>query len=503
VVDVEGNRLSYAELAAEAARLAAGLHRLGIRRTDRVVVQLPNITEFLTLCFALFRIGALPVMALPPHREHEISYLVEHSEAVAYAVPDRFRGFDFLELAATIRAGAPSLEHVLVAGDAEGDGAVALADLAVDDEDALAAVDADGPSSADVALFLLSGGTTALPKLIPRTHDDYVYNFRASAAVCGFSDDTVYLACLPVSHNFPLGAPGLLAALDAGGRVALSPDPGPATAFMMIERERVNVTSVVPAVAIRWMDSPLVAQADLSSLVLLQVGGARLQPEAARRVGPVLDCRLQQVFGMAEGLLNYTRAGDPDDVIVETQGRPCSEHDELRIVDEDGYEVAEGEAGELLTRGPYTIRGYYRADEHNARAFTPDGFYRTGDRVRMHPSGNLVVDGREKDLINRGGEKISAEEIENLMLAHPKVLEVAAVAMPDPALGERTCAYAVLRPGERLDLDELLAFLAQKKLARFKLPERLECVAALPLTNVGKVDKKNLREDIARKLEAE
>jgi 2,3-dihydroxybenzoate-AMP ligase len=251
------------------------------------------------------------------------------------------------------------------------------------------------------------------------------------------------------------------------------------------------------------MDSDLLGEHDLSSLELLQVGGSKFNPEAARRVRPTLGCTLQQVFGMAEGLLNYTRPDDPEEVIVETQGRPMSPDDEVRVVEPEGNEVPDGEAGELATQGPYTLRGYYNAPEHNQRAFTPDGFYRSGDVVRWHPSGNLVVEGRDKDLINRGGEKISAEEIENLILAHPKVFNVAAVAMPDPVLGERTCAYVVPRGGASLSLEELVGFLKNKRIAKYKLPERLEFVEGLPLTSVGKIDKKALREDVAGKIEAE
>lgn len=180
-----------------------------------------------------------------------------------------------------------------------------------------------------------------------------------------------------------------------------------------------------------------------------------------------------------------------------------SPDDEVRVVDFEGREVPRGEIGELNTRGPYTLRGYYKAPEHNNRAFTPDGFYKSGDVVQWHPSGNLVVEGRDKDLINRGGEKISAEEVENLILGHPKVFNVAAVAMPDPALGERTCAYVVPKGGEALSLEELVEFLKGKRVARYKLPERLELVERLPLTNVGKINKKALRENIARKLETE
>jgi 2,3-dihydroxybenzoate-AMP ligase len=308
---------------------------------------------------------------------------------------------------------------------------------------------------------------------------------------------------LPAAHNFPLGCPGLMGTLAAGGRVVMAPSPKPEDAMAAVEAEQVTITALVPALAIRWLEVNAGERFDLSSLEVLQVGGARLVPEVARRIGPAIGCRVQQVFGMAEGLLNYTRLDDPDDVVVETQGRPLSPADELLIVGPDGDPVKDGEPGELLTRGPYTIRGYYRAEAHNATAFTSDGFYRTGDVVRRDKGGNLIVEGRAKDLINRGGEKISAEEIENLLLAHPAVREAAAVAMPHPVLGEQTCAYLVLRPGDDLDLAALSAYLDGRGVARFKWPERLEIVDALPVTNVGKVDKKKLRDEIAAKLAVE
>src|SRR5439155_2815416 len=466
---------------------------LGLARGDRVVLQLPNVVEFPAVCFALPRLGVLPVFALPPHREHEIGYLVEHSEAVAYLACDTLGGFRYGELGVAARKASSSLRHVLLLDGPvdEGSGAVDLRRLLDDPVDAAvarASADADPPEPGDVALFLLSGGTTGLPKLIPRTHDDYAYNVAASAEVTGLDASTVYMVALPAAHNFPLGCPGLMGTLAAGGRVVMAPSPKPEDAMAAVEAEGVTVTALVPALAIRWLEANQEGRFDLSSLRVLQVGGARLVPEVARRIGPAFGCTVQQVFGMAEGLLNYTRLDDPIDVVVETQGRPLSPADEIRIVGPDGEPVADGEPGELLTRGPYTIRGYYRAEAHNAKAFTADGFYRSGDVVRLHPSGNLTVEGRAKDLINRGGEKLSAEEIENLLLAHPAVLEAAAVAMPHPVLGEQTCAYLVLRPGETLDVAALGAYLDGRGVARFKLPERVELVAALPVTNVGKVD---------------
>ena len=510
-VAVSGNgaSMTYAELDAAADRVAAGLRRLGLSRGDRVVTQLPNVVEFPAVVFGLLRLGALPIFALPPHREHEINYLASHSEAVAYLAADTFGGFHYGELGAAARKEAPSLRHILLldGADDERNGVVnirRLLDDPIDAAEAQASSDADPPDASDVALFLLSGGTTGLPKLIPRTHDDYAYNITAAAEVSGLNRSTVYMVALPAAHNFPLGCPGLMGTLAFGGRVVMAPSAKPEDAMAVVEAEQVTITALVPALVIRWLEAiergRQVRPPNLSSLEVLQVGGARLVPEVARRIGPAMGCKVQQVFGMAEGLLNYTRLDDPDDVVVVTQGRPMSPDDEILIVGPDDQPVPDGEAGELLTRGPYTIRGYYRADEHNTKAFTADGFYRTGDVVRRDKGGNLVVEGRAKDLINRGGEKISAEEIENLLLAHPVVREAAAVAMPHPVLGEQTCAYLVLRPDETLDLAELCSYLEGRRVARFKWPERLEIVDALPVTNVGKVDKKKLRDDIAAKL---
>ena len=509
-VSSRDGKMTYAELDATADRVAAGLRRLGLSKGDRVVFQLPNVVEFPAVVFGLLRLGALPIFALPPHREHEINYLASHAEAVAYIASDTFGGFHYGELGAAARKEAPSLQHVLLLDgpDDERNGVVnlrRLLDEPIDPADARAAADSDPPDASDVAFFLLSGGTTGLPKLIPRTHEDYAYNVAASVEVCGLNPSTVYMVALPAAHNFPLGCPGIMGTLAAGGRVVMAPSPKPEDAMAVVEAEQVTITALVPALVIRWLEAlergRQVRPPNLSSLEVLQVGGARLAPEVARRIGPAIGCKVQQVFGMAEGLLNYTRLDDPDEVVVGTQGRPLSPADEILIVGPDDQPVPDGEAGELLTRGPYTIRGYYRADAHNAKAFTADGFYRTGDIVRRDEGGNLMVEGRAKDLINRGGEKISAEEIENLLLAHPAVREVAAVAMPHPVLGEQTCAYLVLRPDETLDLAALCAYLEERRVARFKWPERLEILDALPVTNVGKVDKKKLRDDIAAKLE--
>jgi 2,3-dihydroxybenzoate-AMP ligase len=483
-------RLSRAELWRRAEATAARLTGLGIGPGDRIVVQLANTSEFVVLTLACLRLGVVPVMALPAHRETELSYLVEHAEAAAIVVPDRLRDFDHQAMGHSL-----GVRHVLVAGDDVRPDSVDLRALCAAGEP----YTGPHPDPGDVAVFLLSGGTTGLPKLIARTHDDYAYNARASAELCGFDADTVYLVSLPAGHNFPLACPGILGTLLVGGRVVMLPSPEPARAFQTIAAEGVTHTAVVPAVAGRWLEHATL-HGRPEPLRLLQVGGARLADELARRVRPVLGAQLQQVFGMAEGLLNYTRLDDPDEVVCGTQGRPLCPDDEVRLVDELDQDVPDGQPGSLLTRGPYTPRGYYRAPEQNARAFTPDGWYRSGDICRRTPEGNLIVEGRDKDMINRGGEKVSAEEVENLVYQLPAVSQVAAVAMPDPELGERVCVYVVPHPGSTVTLEQIRGSMAG--VARFKLPEHLVLVDELPTTKVGKIDKKALRADISERLAA-
>ncbi len=475
---------TYATLDAEADRMAHGLRALGIEPGDRVVVQLPNVVEFVPVLFGLLRAGMIPVLTLPAHRRSEIEHLARLSEAVGYIVADRMGGFDYRELAAEVRAAVPSLRHVLVLGDP---GPFVDLKSVPREGDSLPVVD-----PGDIALMLVSGGTTGLPKLIARTHDDYVYNATASAEVCELTEDDVYLAALPAAHNFPLACPGILGTVAVGGAVAFVTEPSPENAFAAIEQNRVTVTAVVPPIAQLWCAAVEWEEADLSSLRLLQVGGARLAEVNAREVEPALRARLQQVFGMAEGLLNFTRLDDPDELVHATQGRPLSAADEIRVVDGDGNDVAPGAEGELLTKGPYTIRGYYRAPEHNARAFTPDGYYRSGDLVRRLPSGHLVVSGRIKDVINRGGENVSCDELEEHLLAHPAVRHAAAVGLPDAALGEKVCAVLVVS-GEMPTLSEIKTFLTDRGLATYKLPDVLRRADGLPTTAVGKIDKRALR----------
>lgn len=478
-------RLSYAQLWHEAGRIGAGLLALGLPPGERVLVQLDNSAGFITTVCGLFRAGLVPVYALPAHRITELMHFANKAEASAYITTDVHDGFDHRTLARALQAELPAIRQVIIDGDAAE--FTALETLQGD----RGQLPAD-PDPQSVAFLQISGGSTGLSKLIPRTHDDYIYSFRASNAICGIDRDSVYLVALPAAHNFPMSSPGFFGALYAGARVVLSPGPGPDAAFPLIARERVTCCGLVPPLALLWAQAAATSKHDLSSLQVLQVGGGKLVPEAARRVIDGLGCTLQQVFGMAEGLVNYTRLDDPEDLIVACQGRPISPDDEVRVVDDHDQPVAEGEVGHLLTRGPYTIRGYHNDAVANARSFTDDGFYRTGDRVQQLSGGYLVVQGRAGDHINRAGEKISAEEIEDHLLAYPGVFDAAVVSIPDEYLGERSCAF-VIPQGEPFKAPALKAWMRTRGLAAFKVPDQVVFVDSFDTTAVGKISRRELR----------
>jgi len=489
-------RVTYSELSGRVDHLALHLLDIGVTPLDRWVVQLPNIPEFVYLYFALERVGAIPIMALAGHRWNEINAFFELSAATGYAVGEMLSDFDSRPLIAQIREAHSSLRTVL--------GAETIRELlrrkAPADARRLDAVEIDPD---EPCIMQLSGGTTGVPKLIPRTNNDYVFNTKAAVAVNDVRAEDCLLVALPIAHNFPLACPGISGFFWKGARVVLTESARADDALPLIERERITHLELVPALLIRYINTPGVTDRDLSSVRVINTGGQKLQPEVKRRAESVFpNARVQEVFGMAEGLLMFVRLDDTQEVRFETAGRPVCEDDEILIVDEDRNPVPDGEIGELLVRGPYTLRGYYNVPEYNARTFTPDGFYCSGDLMRRHPSGNYIVEGRKKDLINRGGEKISAEEIENLILSHPAVLNVACVPMPDPVLGERMCAFVIPKPGRTLTLQELTQFLTARGLAKFKLPERLELTDDLPLSKFGKVAKNVLTRQVAERIQA-
>lgn len=482
--------LTYEQLHERVGRLATAFAAEGVGAGDRVVVQLPNCVEYVVAVFAIFRLGALPVFALPSHREVELEQFCRTSDAAAHVVAGSGWGHDFIAL-------AESVGRRLRAGDHEPPVVIDLVGL---DVDHLPCAPASTAGAEEVAFLQLSGGTTGTSKLIPRTHADYLYSVRESATICDVNRATVMLVVLPAAHNFPMSSPGLLGVLDRGGAVVLAPDASPRTALSLVESERVTMASLVPPLLHAWLSTAARGRHDISSLQRIQVGGARLADAVAARVGAELGAQLQQVFGMAEGLVCYTRVDDPDGLVTTTQGRPISPDDEIRVVDDEDHDVAPGEEGHLLTRGPYTIRGYYRADAHNQESFTSDGFYRTGDLVRRLPTGHLQVTGRSKDQINRGGEKIAVDEVENFLVSHPQVFDAVVVSVPDEYLGERVCAFIVAE-GQPPNVDGLKDFLRDAGLATFKIPDRIDVIDALPTTGVGKTSRRDVRRLISSQLQ--
>lgn len=484
------NRFTYEELRLEADRLGGALLQKGIQPGDFVAVQLPNSSLFVILSFALFKIGAIPIYIMPAHREVELNGIFQKAKPKAYVVCKSYLGFQYEEMVQRLRQNNSSIEIVLFAGlehDFYADNGLILD----------GSVTVAAPSSRSLALFLLSGGTTGIPKLIPRTHADYAYNAKASAERCKLDRGSVYLTVLPAGHNFPLGCPGLLGTLLNGGKVVMAATSSPDEVFPLIEQEQATVTALVPALVNLWLQALSWNESDISSLKLLQIGGSPLDRGLAERVTPELGCTLQQVFGTAEGFESYTSLDDPQEIIWNTQGKPLSPYDDVKIVDDNGLALGPGMVGELYIKGPYSIRGYYNEDEHNLKSFTADGYYKSGDLATFTPGGNLKITGRIKEQINRAGEKIAASEVEAYLNSLPGIESSAVVGVPDEKLGERICA--IIRSDMTLSLKHVHDFFREQGIAQFKFPDQLERVSKWPLTGVGKIDKKELQKMFGQK----
>jgi 2,3-dihydroxybenzoate-AMP ligase len=490
---IDGDRqYTYRRIDQLSDNLALNLLELGLKPLDRVVPTLPNIAEFVLLYFALQKIGGIPIAALVTHRFAEINQFVALSGATTCVYPERQGDFEFEPTIRRVHDANPWLKFRLPLSTLKS----LIEKPARLPRSRLSDIKLD---PTDPCIFQLSGGTTGIPKLIPRTHNDYAYNSKTAARVCAVTGESVLLLALPIAHNLPLACPGIQGYFFQGGRVVLSPTTRPEEMFRLIDKHRVTHIKVVPALLIRLINDPSIGKYDLSSVRLIQSGGQRMQPEVRLKTHELIPSSfVQENFGMSEGMLFFVRLDDPLEVKLETCGRPICPDDEVKLLDDEDSEVPEGEVGELTCRGPYTLLGYYGVPEYNARQFTRDGFYRSGDLMRRHPSGNYIVAGRKKDLINRGGEKISCEEIENLILMHPAVQNVACVPIPDPNLGEKMCACLILKPGKRIELGELVDFLKGKEIAKFKLPERLLVCEDFPVSTFGKVSKKALS-DLAQK----
>lgn len=403
-----GEYVSYREMGEKVNRLALHFIDMGLRPYDRIILQLPNELEFVYCYFAAVKIGVIPILALPAHRDAEISFFAQFTKARAHVIPSRFKDFSHQEMSRGIRKKVPDLEFTFVSGERVDDDFISITTVLndrIEQKNSVESLRKYRPDPMEPAVFQLSGGTTGVPKIIPRTHNDYSLNFKGAAEITNLNKDSVMGITIPINHNFALNCPGLSGALYKGGKVVIIPSTKTETVFETIQKERITIMPTPPALLIRWMEAPDRSKYDLRSLDAVLVGGAKLNPEVAKKIKLTLGCDFHQNLGMAEGMLFWTRRNDPEDLLLNTQGAPMFEDDEVRIVDENDKDVPYGEPGELLVRGPYTIRGYYHSPEYNRKAFTEDCFYRTGDVARWYKGRYLTVEGRRKDTINRGEKK--------------------------------------------------------------------------------------------------
>lgn len=486
----DDKQLTYQQLYDYAIHYGTYLKQQGIRETDFVLLQSPNVIEVFIVIFGLYAIGARPVFCLHGHGSYEIENIARQSRAVGFIklcgsanestatdVCEEFSKPNFklwfresIVSRSSIEASLPQLQGVAPAFN-----------LRAQSE------------SEDIAFLQLSGGTTGLPKLIPRTHADYIYSIEKSVDVARLTQDTKQLVVLPVMHNFCMSSPGFLGVFYVGGTVVLSQLTHPRVCFELIEKYQIQQVSLVPAIATLWLNAESLKDYDLSSLQVVQVGGAKLLPSLAEQIIDTLQVKLQQVYGMAEGLVNFTHLDDSDQITIQTQGKKLSHLDEIRIADQDGNALPINAIGHIQTRGPYTINGYYNLPEINQRAFTQDGFYKTGDIGYLDENLNIVVTGREKEQINRSGEKITPSEIEEFILQYPSVKDVCVIGVSDDYLGERIKAIIIPKLDDsEINLKNIRKFLISKNIAHFKIPDEIEVVADFKYTHVGKVNRQKL-----------
>src|SRR5580698_1121230 len=501
-------RLTYRELDARSDAVATGLLRSGLRPGERVLLQLTNSATAVIAWYGLLKAGLIPVCTLALHRRLEIEHIGRKSGAVAHLVQADFPSYDLVGLAQQVAGLLPAMRQLLTVGAAPGQPGLRIEDLQDhkinNTERAGLLAIAELLDVCGAAVLQLSGGTTGTPKIIPRLHAEYRYNADLTSGWWGHTEQSVLAFGLPLAHNAAL-TNGLHAAHGAGAALLLA-TPAADVMLPLMAEHGATWTMSPPGLAREYLSHPAFndAVARLGTWVLT----------AARVPRPVFDeltrrgVHVTQAFGMSEGLFLFTPLDAPASLRAQTVGVPISPLDEVRVLRPGTeVEVAEGESGELAVRGPYTIRGYLAAPDRDREAFTAEGFYRSGDLVRTRRyAGTLSysIEGRVKDLIDRGGEKINAEEVELLVAGHPAVAEIALVGMPDARLGERGCAYVVPRDWQNPPtLADICAYLEAEGLAKYKWPERLELLDALPRTQIGKVSKVTLRADITAQLELE
>lgn len=495
--------LTFRELDELTDRLAAAMLRLGLRAPDRVIFQMGTTIETALALLACYKAGIVPVCSLPQHRQLEIGALIRQTGARGYFVQGDFGRADLPDFAAQMMADYPGVEHLIVARGSASQTGHAMGSM-IDGMPLLQAREqllGNEPGCEDVLSFQLSGGTTGSPKIIPRFHAEYLAHALACARRYRLDETERIIWALPLLHN-AAQVYVLMPVIAMGVSAVLMPRVDVPRMMELIDQHRVTRAMSIGPIAPQIMAYPDLARHDLSSLRLF------ITMSAADHLERHLGVPCSNLFGITEGLLLGSPADAPDYVRHHTQGKSGCVEDEIVLLEpESETPVKPGEMGELCFRGPATLPGFFNAPDANARSFTAHGFYRTGDMMTAHVVDGdtfYTFEGRLRDNINRGGEKIGCEEVEALINTHPAVSEARLVAMPDPVYGEKGCIFIIPRPGSLApSVPELGAFLVEKGLAKYKCPERVEHIDAFPVTKVGKLDKAALRTRIAQVLNHE
>jgi 2,3-dihydroxybenzoate-AMP ligase len=496
-------RWTYSQLREKVDRLAISFMEMGIQPRDWVLLQFPNWHEYIISFFAMQKIGALTVLLIPRHNQSEINHLCALTKPVAWIIPEQYGKIDYQPIIDDVLKENPQLKHIIhVRAEKKGvhptlDGLIEGAELS---EKNLRTLDERRPDPDEVSHIMPTGGTTGLPKASVRTHNCYICNIEYHSRAWELSSNDTLMVITPVGHSMAMHW-GIGAAFLNFAKLVLLDSVQPEDICTSIQEEKVTAIPSVPALITRVVTMEGLENYNLSSLRTISLGGAPSTPELIRTVHDKLKCTVVNGFGSSEGTNTATRPGDSIDIICNSVGRKVCPYDTIKIIDDSGREVPPGVEGELVSKGPGIFTGYFKSSEENSQIFTSDGFFKTGDKARKDHLGNITITGRIKDIINRGGEKISALDIENLLSTHPDIRDTAVVGMPDPVLGERICAYVVLKEGSQLYFEEIILFLRGRGASVQQLPERIEFVRELPVTKVGKVDKKALREDIAQRIQ--
>jgi len=503
---VDGEKhLTYGQLKTQTDKLAIGFIGLGIKPLDRVLLQLPNWAEFIYTYFALQKIGAIPILLLAKHRQNEISHLQQLTGANAWVVAERYHKTDYLPIIDDVLQNSATIENVVLVRASHPGSFLSMESLIQQEEltdEQLAILSDRRPDPMQIAHMGPTGGTTGLPKVAPRTHNDYLSRVEYAARACEFNNHDTCLVAAPASHDLTFSM-AICITIFTFGKLVMLDSFEPQAICETIEREKVSAIVWVPTLASRLIHFDGLKDYDLSSLKKMHCGGGVSSPELIRGVYEKLDCTFFNGYGGTEGMSLLTRPHFSLERVCNSVGRPTCPYDSYKIVDENGNELPPHSTGELIVKGPGVFSGYYKMPQENEKVFDKNGYFWTGDQAMINVSGDFVLTGRLKEMINRGGESISATDIENLMMTHPGIITTAVVPMPDPELGEKVCAYVQSAPGAELDFEKIISFLKDQGASALQLPERIEFVDEMPYTKAEKIDKQALVKDIKKKIKIE